>query len=58
MTAPTPAELSQAQADGRRAHDDGQPSAACPHEPREPLGLRWLRGYLDARAEADYGTTR
>jgi hypothetical protein len=43
---------------GRAAYGDGFASDACPHEPRSELGTLWLRGYVLARRDDQYGPVR
>jgi hypothetical protein len=43
---------------GRAAYGAGEPSTACPHEPRSELGTLWLRGYVLARRDDQYGPVR
>jgi hypothetical protein len=43
---------------GRAAYGAGAPSSDCPHEPRSELGTLWLRGYVLARADDQYGPVR
>jgi hypothetical protein len=43
---------------GRAAYAAGDPSTACPHEPRSDLGTLWLRGYVLARRDDQYGPVR
>lgn len=41
---------------GRAAYTTGQDSTTCPHDPRSELGVLWLRGYVLARRDDQYGT--
>jgi hypothetical protein len=43
---------------GRAAYGAGDPSTACPHDPRSELGTLWLRGYVLARRDDQYGPVR
>ncbi len=43
---------------GRAAYDAGFASTTCPHEPRSELGALWLRGYVLARRDDQYGPVR
>jgi hypothetical protein len=56
------AEPTRAQTDaydaGRAAYGAGDPSTTCPHDPRSELGVLWLRGYVLARRDDQYGPTR
>jgi len=43
---------------GRAAYGAGDDSTACPHDPRSELGTLWLRGYVLARRDDQYGPVR
>lgn len=43
---------------GRAAYAAGDPSTVCPHEPRSELGTLWVRGYVLARRDDQYGPVR
>jgi hypothetical protein len=43
---------------GRAAYEAEEPSTACPHDPRSELGTLWLRGYVLARRDDQYGPVR
>ncbi len=43
---------------GRAAYGAGESSTACPHDPRSDLGTLWLRGYVLARRDDQYGPVR
>lgn len=54
---PTPEQIEAYDA-GRQAYDAGFASSSCPHEPRSELGTLWLRGYVLARRDDQYGPVR
>ena len=58
MTEPTPEQLNAAEQAGRDTYAAGGNSLDIPHPPRQPLGLRWLRGWLDARDTDQHGPVR
>lgn len=43
---------------GRAAYGADLPSTDCPHEPTSDLGTLWLRGYVLARRDDQYGPVR
>jgi hypothetical protein len=43
---------------GRAAYGAGNPSSDCPHDPTSELGALWLRGYVLARRDDQYGPIR
>ena len=43
---------------GRAAYAAGDASTVCPHDPRSELGTLWLRGYVLARRDDQYGPVR
>lgn len=43
---------------GRAAYDAGEDSTTCPHDPRSELGVLWLRGFVLARRDDQYGPVR
>jgi hypothetical protein len=43
---------------GRAAYEAEQPSSDCPHDPTSELGILWLRGYVLARRDDQYGPVR
>ena len=43
---------------GRAAYAAGEPSTAVPHPPTSELGTLWLRGYVLARRDDQYGPVR
>lgn len=43
---------------GRAAYGAGEPSTTCPHDPRSELGVLWLRGFVLARRDDQYGPVR
>jgi hypothetical protein len=43
---------------GRAAYEAGEPSTACPHDPMSQLGTLWVRGYVLARRDDQYGPVR
>jgi hypothetical protein len=43
---------------GRAAYDAGESSTSCPHDPRSELGTLWVRGYVLARRDDQYGPIR
>lgn len=51
MTQPTP-EQTDAYDAGRAAHDAGEESLTCPHPRGSELRLLWLRGWTQARRDA------
>jgi hypothetical protein len=58
-SAPEPsAEQIEAYDTGRAAYAAGEESTTCPHDPRSELGVLWLRGYVLARRDDQYGPVR
>jgi hypothetical protein len=43
---------------GRAAYTAGEESSTCPHDLRSELGVLWLRGYVLARRDDQYGPVR
>jgi hypothetical protein len=43
---------------GRAAYGAGELSTTCPHDPRSELGVLWLRGFVLARRDDQYGPVR
>jgi hypothetical protein len=43
---------------GRAAYTAGEQSSTCPHDPRSELGVLWLRGFVLARRDDQYGPDR
>lgn len=52
------AEQVEAYDSGRTAYGAGEDSTTCPHDPRSELGVLWLRGFVLARRDDQYGPVR
>jgi hypothetical protein len=54
---PTPEQVDAYDA-GRDAYGADLDSTVCPHDPRSELGVLWLRGFVLARRDDQYGPVR